>query len=149
MNEKYDKLIALIKSYKGVAVAFSGGVDSTLLLAAAHRALGDRALGGIGRSPSYPKRELEAAVALAEKVGAKYKIVDTDEMSNEDYASNPPNRCYHCKSTLFGIVIMPLTTEGGWYLRNGIFILPVSSFFLIALLIWLLRTVDPLQQEKE
>jgi Na+-transporting NADH:ubiquinone oxidoreductase subunit D len=50
--------------------------------------------------------------------------------------------------TLFGIVIMPLTTEGGWYLRNGIFILPVSAFFLIALLIWLLRTLDPGQQEQ-
>ena len=51
--------------------------------------------------------------------------------------------------TLFGIKILPLTTEGGWYVRNGMFILPVSAFFLIALLIWLLRTVDPAQQEKE
>lgn len=51
--------------------------------------------------------------------------------------------------TLFGIEIFQLTTNGGWYLRNGIFILPVSAFFLIAILIWILRTVDPVQKEKE
>ena len=51
--------------------------------------------------------------------------------------------------TLFGFEVLPLATEGGWYVRNGMFILPVSAFFLIALLIWLLRTVDPAQQEKE
>ncbi|MDW7772139.1 MAG: NADH:ubiquinone reductase (Na(+)-transporting) subunit D [Desulfobulbaceae bacterium] len=51
--------------------------------------------------------------------------------------------------TLFGVEILPLTTNGGWYMRNGIFILPVSAFFLIAILIWLLRTADPIQQEKE
>jgi Na+-transporting NADH:ubiquinone oxidoreductase subunit D len=51
--------------------------------------------------------------------------------------------------TLFGFEIFPLMTEGGWYVRNGMFILPVSAFFLIALLIWLLRSLDPAQQEKE
>jgi len=51
--------------------------------------------------------------------------------------------------TLFGVEILPLTTNGGWYFRNGIMILPVSAFFLIAILIWILRTVDPVQQEKE
>lgn len=51
--------------------------------------------------------------------------------------------------TLFGYAILPLTTEGGWYVRNGIFILPVSAFFIIALLIWLLRTLDPAQQESD
>jgi Na+-transporting NADH:ubiquinone oxidoreductase subunit D len=51
--------------------------------------------------------------------------------------------------TLFGVEILPLTTNGGWYPRNGIFILPVSAFFLIAIVIWVLRTVDPVQQEKE
>ena len=51
--------------------------------------------------------------------------------------------------TLFGFEVLPLATEGGWYVRNGMFILPVSAFFLIALLIWLLRSLDPAQQEKE
>jgi Na+-transporting NADH:ubiquinone oxidoreductase subunit D len=51
--------------------------------------------------------------------------------------------------TLFGTEIFQLTTNGGWYVRNGIFILPVSAFFLIAILIWVLRTLDPVQQEKE
>lgn len=112
MSEKLDKLTGLLKSYGGAAVAFSGGVDSTFLLAAAHQTLGDRALGVIGRSPSYPKRELQAAVELAEKIGARHIIVDTDEMSKEAYASNPPNRCYHCKSTLFGMVRKVADEEG-------------------------------------
>ncbi len=112
MSEKLDQLTRLIESYKGVAVAFSGGVDSTFLLAAAHRALGNRALGVIGRSPSYPKRELDAAIALAKGIGARHKIVDTDEMSNKDFSSNPPSRCYHCKSTLFGIVRKVADEEG-------------------------------------
>ena len=112
MSEKFDKLTRLLKGYGGAAVAFSGGVDSTFLLAAAHRALGGRALGVIGRSPSYPKRELQAAIDLAETIGARYIIVDTDEMSKEEYASNPPNRCYHCKSTLFGIVKQVAEKEG-------------------------------------
>lgn len=51
--------------------------------------------------------------------------------------------------SLFGIEILPLTTDGGWYLRNGLFVLPASAFFIIALLIWMLRTIDPSQQEKE
>lgn len=50
--------------------------------------------------------------------------------------------------TLFGFEILPLTTDGGWYLRNGLLVLPASAFFLIALLIWILRTIDPEQQEK-
>lgn len=50
--------------------------------------------------------------------------------------------------TLFGFEILPLTTDGGWYVRNGLLVLPASAFFLIALLIWILRTIDPEQQEK-
>ena len=101
MTDRYQQLLRLLKRYESVAVAFSGGVDSTFLLAAAKEALGDQVIGVIGRSPSYPKRELEEAVRLAEALGAKYEIIDTDEMENPGYFENSPKRCFHCKTTLF------------------------------------------------
>ncbi len=112
MNKKWDRLIALLKGFDGVALAFSGGVDSTLLLAAAVNALGDRSLAVIGRSPTYPKRELDAAVELAEGLGARYRIVDTDEMSRDEFRQNPPTRCFHCKTVLFTTVKGIAEAEG-------------------------------------
>jgi uncharacterized protein len=104
MNAKLEQLEALLKGYGSAAVAYSGGVDSTFLFAVAHRVLGDRALGVIGRSPTYPKRELEDAIRMATEMGAKFEVVDTCEMDNPDFASNPSNRCFFCKSNLFEVV---------------------------------------------
>ena len=101
MTEKYDRLLALLKSYQSVAVAFSGGVDSTFLLAAAKEALGEQVVAVIGRSPTYPKRELDEAVDLADGIGVRYEIIDTREMDNPEFYENSPKRCYHCKTTLF------------------------------------------------
>jgi uncharacterized protein len=112
MNEKYEKLLTLLKSFRGVALAFSGGVDSTFLMAVSQKALGKRALAVIGRSPTYPKRELQAAIRLAEQIGARYKVVDTDEMSREEFRANPPDRCFHCKTVLFGTVRKIAEEEG-------------------------------------
>ncbi len=104
MNAKLGKLESLLKEYGAAAVAYSGGVDSSFLLAVAHKVLGDKALGVIGRSPTYPKRELEDAVRLAEEIGARFEVVDTCEMDNPDFAANPSNRCFFCKSNLFEVV---------------------------------------------
>ena len=104
MNEKREKLTAILQGYGSAAVAFSGGVDSTFLLAVAREALGERVLAVIGRSPTYPKRELEEAVQLAKRLGAQYEVVDTCEMENPDFAANPANRCFFCKSNLFEVV---------------------------------------------
>ncbi len=82
-------------------VAYSGGVDSTLVLAIAQEVLGERAIGCIGVSPSYPKRELDAAIAVAEKCGLRYRIVQTQEHLDPRYAANPTDRCYYCKSELY------------------------------------------------
>ena len=104
MNAKREKLAAMLKRYRSAAVAFSGGVDSTFLLATALEVLGDRVLAVIGRSPSYPKQELQEAERLAKKLGARYEVVDTCEMDNPDFAANPANRCFFCKSNLFEVV---------------------------------------------
>jgi pyridinium-3,5-biscarboxylic acid mononucleotide sulfurtransferase len=104
MTEKYQTLLNLLKQYESVAVAFSGGVDSTFLLAAAKEALGDKVVAVIGRSPTYPKRELDEAIRLAESLGARCEIVDTNEMDKPEFAKNSPSRCFHCKTTLFETV---------------------------------------------
>lgn len=85
-----------------VMVAYSGGVDSALLMAVAHQAIGEKALACIGTSPSLPERELNDALELARRVGANVRVVKTEEMLDEHYASNPDNRCFYCKNELFG-----------------------------------------------
>ena len=103
-------LEAWMGQWPSVLVAYSGGVDSALLMAAAHRALGHKALACIGASPSYPERELEGALKLAadmprggggEGAGANVRVVRTEEQLDPRYAANPANRCYFCKSELF------------------------------------------------
>ena len=98
--EKLDALRAFMHTIESVLVAYSGGVDSALVMAVAHAELGDKALACIGVSPSYPAREMRDAVKLAEALGIPYRLVDTEEYLDENYAANPTNRCYFCKSEL-------------------------------------------------
>ena len=101
LEEKWQELLETLRATGGALVAFSGGVDSALLLRAAHEALGDKVLAVIARSPSYPAREYRDAVRLAELIGAPHRTVETDEVADPEYRKNPPNRCFLCKSTLF------------------------------------------------
>jgi len=102
MDEKYQRLLSELRALDGVVVAFSGGVDSTFLLAAASRALGERVLAVTGESASVPERELAEAVELAARIGARHRVVPTRELDDPGYRPNPPDRCYHCKRLLFG-----------------------------------------------
>ena len=101
ISEKYEKIRHTICSLGRAIVAFSGGVDSALVLKLAHESLGDNAIGITADSPSVPRREIEEARKIAKDIGANHMILNTEETSNEDYMKNPENRCYYCKTELY------------------------------------------------
>ncbi|VAX40131.1 ATP-utilizing enzyme of the PP-loop superfamily [hydrothermal vent metagenome] len=101
LSQKTQKLLTLLKSYGSVAVAFSAGVDSTVVAKAAFLACGKKAIAVTSVSPSLATGEKEAAIGLAEQIGIEHRLIATDEFTNNDYLKNEPNRCYFCKTTLY------------------------------------------------
>ena len=99
--EKLKKLQDYLRSLESVAVAFSSGVDSTFLLKVAHEILGDNVMAITVQSSSFPKRELNEAIAFCKKEDIRHKVCQVDEMKIEGFSQNPPNRCYLCKHALF------------------------------------------------
>src|ERR1700731_2125606 len=118
-NEKLGELRALLKGTGPLLVAYSGGVDSTFLLAEAVGILGNRALGAIADSPSLPRAALADALAVAKGFGANVEIISTTELDDPRYASNPVNRCYFCKLELFTRMLRVAAERGFGALAYG------------------------------
>jgi uncharacterized protein len=107
---KYERLQTILRDMESVLVAYSGGVDSALLLKVAHDVLGMRAKGAIASSPAYAAEETEEALAVAEQMGISVITLETHELEDERYVVNDFNRCYFCKTELF-TQLLPLAKQ--------------------------------------
>jgi len=119
LDNSYERLKGLLRQMGGAVVAFSGGVDSSLLLAAAQDALGRRALAATAVSPTYPDTELSRARDLAKHLGSRHLVVRTHEFHDPAYRANPPNRCYFCKKDLFERLKEIASQEGLQFVIDG------------------------------
>lgn len=120
LEAKAERLVAVINGLKSVLVAYSGGVDSALVLKVAHEVLGEKlAAGCLAISPSVPPREVELAKKHAGEMGVRLLLTYTKEMEKDGYVENSPNRCYYCKSTLYTELTDMAQAQGFAFIADG------------------------------
>ena len=119
LNSRRDRLIETLHGYGRVVVAFSGGIDSTVVAQAAFDALGEAAVAITAVSESLAAGELEEAKELAQRIGIRHRVVRTEEFSNPKYRQNNPDRCYFCKSELYGRLESMLAELGADVIVSG------------------------------
>jgi len=119
LRVKYERLSAILRELGSVVIGYSGGVDSTLLVKVARDVLGERALAVIGRSATYPSREYEEAVRIALAMDVNWLEVSTEETDVLKFRENPANRCYYCKTELFGKLHGIAANRGITWIADG------------------------------
>jgi pyridinium-3,5-biscarboxylic acid mononucleotide sulfurtransferase len=119
VEAKEAQLRALMRSLEKVVVAFSGGVDSALVLAVAGEELGQNAFGVTARSESLAEGELDGALAFAHSIGAQHQVLETRELDDPNYRANPANRCYYCKLELYGKLSAIARERGAHWIVDG------------------------------
>jgi uncharacterized protein len=118
-DEKYERLLDTLRGMGRVAVAYSAGVDSTFLLAAAHAALGEDAIALTAVTAAIPQREVEEAASFCKALGVKHRLVEVDALAVPAFRENAPDRCYHCKKHIFSTLREAARSEGCAHLAEG------------------------------
>lgn len=119
LEENYAKLQDILKDLGSVLVAFSGGVDSTLLLKVAHDTLGQQAAGATALSPTYPHEQMADAQKLAREMGVHHFLIKSEQLSMAEFVQNDPQRCYYCKKELFEKLRGLAAQKGYIYVAEG------------------------------